>query len=90
VAERDVRLLAAVRAWRAEALTYAASLSKQIRACVALLVVDGVVAVDDPLSRWLPELPDWAGRVRAIASTDTLPVACCRMCAEACRRRGPR
>jgi CubicO group peptidase (beta-lactamase class C family) len=26
-------------------------------ACVALLVADGVVSVDDPVSRWLPGLP---------------------------------
>jgi CubicO group peptidase (beta-lactamase class C family) len=39
----------------ADTLTYAASLSKEITAaCVALLVDDGLVAVDEPLSRWLP------------------------------------
>jgi CubicO group peptidase (beta-lactamase class C family) len=49
----------------ADTLTYAASLSKQITAaCVALLVDGGVVGVDEPLARWLPGLPAWAGQVR--------------------------
>lgn len=43
---------------------YAASLSKQIAAaCVAILVNRGVVDVDSPISRWLPELPSWADTV---------------------------
>ncbi|WP_345386678.1 serine hydrolase domain-containing protein [Nonomuraea salmonea] len=49
----------------ATTLVYAASLSKQLTAaCAALLVKDGVLDVDAPLSRWLPELPPWASDVR--------------------------
>ncbi|MEV4808001.1 serine hydrolase domain-containing protein [Nonomuraea sp. NPDC049421] len=49
----------------ATTLVYAASLSKQLTAaCAALLVKDGVLDVDAPLSRWLPELPAWASEVR--------------------------
>ncbi|YCK42745.1 serine hydrolase domain-containing protein [Actinomadura sp. ATCC 39365] len=44
---------------------YAASLSKQMTAaCAALLVRDGALDMESPLSRWLPELPGWAGAVR--------------------------
>jgi CubicO group peptidase (beta-lactamase class C family) len=46
-------------------LAYAASLSKQITAgCAALLVREGALDMDDPLARWLPGLPAWAGTVR--------------------------
>jgi CubicO group peptidase (beta-lactamase class C family) len=46
-------------------LTYAASLSKQITAaCAALLVRDGVLDPEAALARWVPELPAWAGTVR--------------------------
>jgi CubicO group peptidase (beta-lactamase class C family) len=44
---------------------YAASLSKQvIAALVALVMRQGGLAVDEPLSRRLPELPAWAESVR--------------------------
>jgi CubicO group peptidase (beta-lactamase class C family) len=46
-------------------LAYAASLSKQITAgCAALLVHEGALDMADTLARWLPGLPDWAGTVR--------------------------
>ncbi|NUW46515.1 serine hydrolase domain-containing protein [Nonomuraea rhodomycinica] len=49
----------------ATTLVYAASLSKQMTAaCAALLVRDGVLDMESPLSPWLPELPAWAGAVR--------------------------
>ncbi|WP_186315968.1 serine hydrolase domain-containing protein [Catellatospora sichuanensis] len=44
---------------------YAASLSKQVTAAlVALVMRQGGLAVDEPLSRRLPELPAWAASVR--------------------------
>ncbi|WP_196279373.1 serine hydrolase domain-containing protein [Catellatospora vulcania] len=44
---------------------YAASLSKQVTAAlVALVMRQGGLAVDEPLSRRLPELPGWAESVR--------------------------
>lgn len=44
---------------------YAASLSKQVTAAlVALVMRQGGLAVDEPLSRRLPELPAWAHAVR--------------------------
>ncbi|MEV0461250.1 serine hydrolase domain-containing protein [Catellatospora methionotrophica] len=44
---------------------YAASLSKQVvAALVALVLRQGGLAVDEPLSRRLPELPVWAASVR--------------------------
>jgi CubicO group peptidase (beta-lactamase class C family) len=46
-------------------LIYAASLSKQMTAaCAALLVQRGVLDMDAALSHWLPELPAWADTVR--------------------------
>jgi CubicO group peptidase (beta-lactamase class C family) len=46
-------------------LAYAASLSKQITAgCAALLVREGGLDMEDTLARWLPGLPGWAGTVR--------------------------
>jgi CubicO group peptidase (beta-lactamase class C family) len=48
-----------------DTLTYAASLSKQITAAgAALLVRENVLDVEASLSRLLPRLPAWAGRVR--------------------------
>jgi CubicO group peptidase (beta-lactamase class C family) len=48
-----------------DTLTYAASLSKQITAgCAALLVREGAVGMEDTLARWLPVLPAWASTVR--------------------------
>src|SRR5690242_9819762 len=46
-------------------LAYSASLSKQITAgCAALLVREGALDMEGTLARWLPGLPAWAGRVR--------------------------
>ena len=46
-------------------VTYAASLSKQITAaCAALLAREGVLEVEAPLAKWLPELPEWAASVQ--------------------------
>ncbi len=46
-------------------VTYVASLAKQMTAaCVALLVRDAVMDIEDPLAQWLPELPAWAASVR--------------------------
>lgn len=51
--------------YTATTLVYAASLAKQVVAACALLVARrGGLAVDEPLSLRLPELPAWAGRVR--------------------------
>jgi CubicO group peptidase (beta-lactamase class C family) len=48
-----------------DTLAYAASLSKQITAgCAALLVREGALDMEDTLARWLPGLPAWAGTVR--------------------------
>ncbi|WP_170222822.1 serine hydrolase domain-containing protein [Nonomuraea turkmeniaca] len=49
----------------ATTLVYAASLSKQITAaCAALLVRQGVLDLESVLSEWLPRLPAWADTVR--------------------------
>jgi CubicO group peptidase (beta-lactamase class C family) len=46
------------------AVVYAASLSKQITAvCAAMLVTRGVLDVESAISTWLPELPTWAAQV---------------------------
>ncbi|HEX6469367.1 MAG TPA: serine hydrolase domain-containing protein [Streptosporangiaceae bacterium] len=46
-------------------LTYTASLSKQITAaCAALLVRRDALDVEDAVTDWLPDLPAWAGAVR--------------------------
>jgi CubicO group peptidase (beta-lactamase class C family) len=48
-----------------DTLAYAASLSKQITAgCAALLVREGALDMEDALARWLPGLPAWADTVR--------------------------
>ena len=49
----------------ATALLYTASLSKQVTAaCAALLVHRGHLDVEEPVARWLPELPSWASPIR--------------------------
>lgn len=49
----------------ARTLIYTASLSKQVTAaCAALLVKSGALDIDSALSSWCPELPQWAGSVR--------------------------
>jgi CubicO group peptidase (beta-lactamase class C family) len=46
-------------------VTYAASLSKQITAaCAAVLVQEGALDMEAMLAYWMPELPAWAGTVR--------------------------
>jgi CubicO group peptidase (beta-lactamase class C family) len=58
-------------------LVYTASLSKQLVAgCAALLVQGGGLDMDSALSRWLPELPGWADTVRLrhlVYHTSALP-----------------
>jgi len=70
------------RAATAEPLTgdtivYTASLAKQVTAaCAALLVRQGRLDVESPVTRWLPELPAYAAPVRLrhlIAHTSGLP-----------------
>ncbi|GIG00424.1 hypothetical protein Cci01nite_55170 [Catellatospora citrea] len=56
---------AAGRPFGEDTLAYGASLSKQVvAALVALVMRQGGLAVDEPLSRRLPELPAWAQSVR--------------------------
>lgn len=60
---------------------YAASLGKQVMAaCAAITCIRGELDIEQPIGRWLPELPEWADRVRvrhlihhigAIPSPDT-------------------
>ncbi|GAA2317337.1 serine hydrolase domain-containing protein [Nonomuraea roseoviolacea subsp. roseoviolacea] len=58
-------LTAAGEPMTATTLLYAASLSKQMTAaCAALLHRHGALDLEAPLSRWLPELPAWAGAGR--------------------------
>ncbi|MET8153684.1 serine hydrolase domain-containing protein [Actinoplanes sp. NPDC005259] len=56
---------------------YTASLSKQITAaCAALLVREGRLDTESPLAQWMPELPGWADAVRVrhlIHHTSGLP-----------------
>jgi CubicO group peptidase (beta-lactamase class C family) len=48
-----------------DVVVYAASVSKQITAaCAALLVRDGVLDMEAALARWVPGLPGWAADVR--------------------------
>lgn len=61
----------------AGAIVYTASLSKQVTAaCAALLVRQGRLDVESTLAQWMPELPAWAGGVRLrhlISHTSGLP-----------------
>src|SRR5882757_9164488 len=44
---------------------YAASLGKQVTAaCAAIACTRGQLDVEEPIARWLPELPDWGSRVK--------------------------
>jgi CubicO group peptidase (beta-lactamase class C family) len=56
---------------------YTASLSKQITAaCAALLVQEGRLDTESTLAQWMPELPTWTGAVRLrhlISHTSGLP-----------------
>ena len=58
-------------------VVYTASLSKQITAaCAALLVRQGRLDVESTLAQWMPELPGWAATVRVrhlIHHTSGLP-----------------
>ena len=54
------------RALDCDAVGYAGSLAKQITgACAALLTQDGTFDVEAPIADMLPELPRWAGTIRA-------------------------
>jgi CubicO group peptidase (beta-lactamase class C family) len=61
----------------AATIVYTASLSKQITAtCAALLVQQGRLDTESTLAQWMPELPPWAGTVRMrhlISHTSGLP-----------------
>jgi CubicO group peptidase (beta-lactamase class C family) len=61
----------------ADAIVYTASLSKQITAaCAALLVQEGRLDIESSLAQWMPELPAWADAVRLrhlISHTSGLP-----------------
>ncbi len=47
-----------------DSIFYVGSIAKQfVAACVALLERDGALGLDDPVSRFVPRLPDWAERV---------------------------
>jgi len=62
---------------RVDTAVYTASLSKQITAaCAALLVRRGRLDTESPLMQWMPELPAWAGTIRVrhlIHHTSGLP-----------------
>ena len=46
-------------------VVYTASLAKQVTAvCAALLEREGRLDLDDPVVRWMPELPGWAADVK--------------------------
>jgi CubicO group peptidase (beta-lactamase class C family) len=61
----------------ADTIVYTASLSKQITAvCAALLVHQGRLDTESTLAQWMPELPTWAGKVRLrhlVSHTGGLP-----------------
>ena len=61
----------------ARTVVYTASLTKQVTAaCAALLVRQGRLDLESTLAAWLPELPPWAGEVRVrhlIFHTSGLP-----------------
>ena len=61
----------------ASTLVYTASLSKQVTAaCAALLVQQGRLELESPLAGWMPELPTWASGVRVrhlLSHTSGLP-----------------
>lgn len=49
---------------RVDTIYEAGSVSKQFTAAAVLLLVDdGVLSLDDALSKWIPELPEWADAV---------------------------
>jgi len=56
---------------------YVASLAKQFTAaCVALLMLDGLLGLDDSIGQWLPEFDDGLGRVQIehlLSHTSGLP-----------------
>lgn len=60
-----------------DTVVYTASLSKQITAaCAALLVRRGQLDTESTLARWMPELPAWAGGIKVrhlIHHTSGLP-----------------
>jgi CubicO group peptidase (beta-lactamase class C family) len=60
-----------------ESVLYVASIAKQFTAaCVALLVLDGTVSLDDDVRSWLPELQRYESTVRLrhlLAHTSGLP-----------------
>lgn len=51
-------------ALREDSVFYVGSIAKQfVAACVLLLADDGALGVDDPVRRWIPELPAWGDDV---------------------------
>ncbi|MDI1465694.1 serine hydrolase domain-containing protein [Catellatospora sp. KI3] len=63
--EGEITTAATHGSFTADTVAYTASVSKQVTgACLALLARRGALALDDPLARWLPELPGWAARIR--------------------------
>jgi len=63
----EVRGLADVRTGRplaADSIFYVGSIAKQfVAACVAMLDHDGELHLDDPVARFVPDLPAWGDRV---------------------------
>ena len=56
--------LGSERPLTADSVFYVGSIAKQfVAACVALLERDGALVLDDPVSRFVPRLPAWGGRV---------------------------
>ena len=52
------------RSLAADSIFYVGSIAKQfVAACVAFLERDGALDLDEPVSRYVPRLPDWGERV---------------------------
>jgi CubicO group peptidase (beta-lactamase class C family) len=47
-----------------DSICYTGSVSKQFTACAVLLAaLDGHLGLDDPLRKWVPEVPEWADAI---------------------------